>query len=443
MHFNLILIFRTPKQQKPRKKLLLALTDPDEKEDEMEGVTSLVMFPQLVDNKDTITSIQHQLATGQWARCLEQDLKKNEISTVGDLAGLDNNAVRQLRGIKPPKQQTVKTVLAQYYNRLRREENVVRKGTPVQEETTQEEEDRIKADIFSRPSPSPTDMADIDSSQDHEETKEESNELTREDSNERAEEDSNEQAEEDSIKEAEMESNTDNKEDSNEKENVEEDSEKENKENSVEKENVEEDTHKDAIQEESIEKNSNSEITQEENDSVTTVLETQSFEEEVEKTEKGNKIDESPIEINTEDVPVVSVGPVDGLDEEVTAPEDGMEVEETPAALVENTPDSAVGLPSEETPEEMGEAAQRWEEEENTEENIEKEEEEITPVTETPNTVNENDIDVVSIVNDRDFDLNNLTTGELKTLIRNLFEYSKKVGDIQEKAVQVLTSRIK
>jgi len=119
-----------------------------------------------------------------------------------------------------------------------------------------------------------------------------------------------------------------------------------------------------------------------------------------------------------------------------------MEVEETPAALVENTPDSAVGLPAEETPEETGEAAQRWEEEENTEENIEKEEEDVTPVTETPNTVNENDIDIVSIVNDRDFDLNNLTTGELKTLIRNLFEYSKKVGDIQEKAVQVLTSRI-
>ena len=430
-HFSLILIFRTPKQQKPRKKLLLALTEPDEKEDEMEGVTSLVMFPQLVDNKDTITSIQHQLATGQWARCLEQDLKKNEISTVGDLAGLDNNAVRQLRGIKPPKQQTVKTVLAHYYNKLRREENVVRKGTPVQEETTQEEEDRIKADIFSRPSPSPTDMADIDSSQDHEETKEESNELTKEDSNERA--------EEDSIKEAEMESNTDNKEDSNEKENVEEDSEKENKENSVKKDNVEEDTHKEAIQEESNEKNSNSEITQKKNNSVMIIPETQSFEEEVEKTEKGNKIDESPIEINTEDVPVVSVGPVDGLDEEVTAPEDGMEVEETPAALVENTPDSAVGLPSEETPDETGEAAQRWEEEEN----IEKEEEDVTPVTETPNTVNENDIDIVSIVNDTDFDLNNLTTVELKTLIRNLFEYSKKVGDIQEKAVQVLTSRIK
>jgi len=316
VHFNdnpvseSVEIPRTPKQQKPRKKLLLALTDPDEKEDEMEGVTSLVMFPQLVDNKDTITSIQHQLATGQWARCLEQDLKKNEISTVGDLAGLDNNAVRQLRGIKPPKQQTVKTVLAQYYNKLRREENVVRKGTPVQEETTQEEEDRIKADIFSRPSPSPTDMADIDSSQDHEETKEESNELTKEDSNERA--------EEDSIKEAVMESNTDNKEDSNEKENVEEDSEKGNKENSVENENVEEDTHK----EESIEKDSNSEITQKENNLVMTIPETQSFEEEVEKSEKGNKRDECPIEINTEDVPVVSEGPVDGLDEEVTAPEE-------------------------------------------------------------------------------------------------------------------------
>ena len=78
------MVFRTPKQQKPRKKLLSALTEEDDREDEIEGVTSLVVYPQLVDNKDSITNVQHQLATGQWARCLEQDLKKNEISTIGD-----------------------------------------------------------------------------------------------------------------------------------------------------------------------------------------------------------------------------------------------------------------------------------------------------------------------------------------------------------------------
>ena len=79
------MVSRTPKQQKPRKKLLSALSEHVDKEDEMEGVTSLVMFPQLVENKDSINSVQHLLATGQWVRCLEQDLKKNEINTIGDL----------------------------------------------------------------------------------------------------------------------------------------------------------------------------------------------------------------------------------------------------------------------------------------------------------------------------------------------------------------------
>ena len=70
----------------------------------------------------------------------------------------------QLKGVKPPKQQTVKLALAAYHNKIKKEENTFRKGTPVQEETSQEEEERIKEEFFSRPSPSPTDMAvDLDS----------------------------------------------------------------------------------------------------------------------------------------------------------------------------------------------------------------------------------------------------------------------------------------
>ena len=68
-----------------------------------------------------------------------------------------------MRGVKPPKVQTVKAALASYHNKVKKEpENLFRKGTPVQEETSQEEEERIKAEFFSRPSPSPTDMADLD-----------------------------------------------------------------------------------------------------------------------------------------------------------------------------------------------------------------------------------------------------------------------------------------
>ena len=62
VHFNddpvseSVEIPRTPKQQYTRKKLqMAALADPEGKEEEMEGVTSLVMYPDLVDNKVTRT----------------------------------------------------------------------------------------------------------------------------------------------------------------------------------------------------------------------------------------------------------------------------------------------------------------------------------------------------------------------------------------------------
>ena len=99
------------------------------------------------------------MATGQWARILEQDLKQKQITTVGQLAGMDVKTVGELRGVKPPKVQTVKLALTSYHNKVKKEETSFRKGTPVQEETSQEEEDRIKAEFFSRPSPSPTDLA--------------------------------------------------------------------------------------------------------------------------------------------------------------------------------------------------------------------------------------------------------------------------------------------
>ena len=57
VHFNdnpvseSVEIPRTPKQQFTRKKLQMsALAEADDKDEEMEGVTSLVMYPDLVDN---------------------------------------------------------------------------------------------------------------------------------------------------------------------------------------------------------------------------------------------------------------------------------------------------------------------------------------------------------------------------------------------------------
>merc|ERR1719270_3085448 len=74
VHFNdnpvseSVEIPRTPKQQFTRKKLQMsALAEADDKDEEMEGVTSLVMYPDLVDNPDNINAVLHNLATGQWA----------------------------------------------------------------------------------------------------------------------------------------------------------------------------------------------------------------------------------------------------------------------------------------------------------------------------------------------------------------------------------------
>merc|ERR1711970_780572 len=74
---------------------------------------------------------------------------------------MDSSQVRNLRGVKPPKDVTVKNTLRDFWTKVKKE-GVVRVRAPVEEETTQEEEEEIKAALFSRPSPSPTDMGDLD-----------------------------------------------------------------------------------------------------------------------------------------------------------------------------------------------------------------------------------------------------------------------------------------
>ena len=52
------------------------------REEEMESVTSLVMCPDLVDSKDNVSCVVHNLATSLFSRILEQDLNKASIATV-------------------------------------------------------------------------------------------------------------------------------------------------------------------------------------------------------------------------------------------------------------------------------------------------------------------------------------------------------------------------
>ena len=73
---------RTPKHQFTRKRLQLAsFTDPEDKEtDEIEGVTSLVMYPDLVDNKvSTFYGLLNSVSVGLsvssiWLRSMNKSL---------------------------------------------------------------------------------------------------------------------------------------------------------------------------------------------------------------------------------------------------------------------------------------------------------------------------------------------------------------------------------
>jgi len=134
------------------------------------------VFPELADSSENISTIVHNLAKGTWAKVLEAELKQQKIITVGQLARMNSSEVRALRGVKPDKEVTVKNVLKGFWNKVKKDEGVVRIRAPVEEETTPEEEEEIKAVLFARPSPSPTDMGDIDNAMREEEEGVEKNE---------------------------------------------------------------------------------------------------------------------------------------------------------------------------------------------------------------------------------------------------------------------------
>merc|ERR1719481_2181173 len=75
---------------------------------------------------------------------------------------MDSNQVKALKGVKPDKVATVKQVLKSFSFKSKSADEPIRMRAPVEEETSQEEEEEIKAALFSRPSPSPTNLGEID-----------------------------------------------------------------------------------------------------------------------------------------------------------------------------------------------------------------------------------------------------------------------------------------
>merc|ERR1719402_1678841 len=147
------------------------------------------VFPELADSSESISTIVHNLAKGTWAKVLEAELKQQKIITVGQLARMNSSEVRALRGVKPDKEVTVKNVLKGLWSKVKKDEGVIRIRAP-------EEEEEIKAVLFARPSPSPTDMGDIDNAMREEEEAVEKNEDEKNEEDEVKEENKVEQTEE-------------------------------------------------------------------------------------------------------------------------------------------------------------------------------------------------------------------------------------------------------
>jgi len=126
-------------------------------------LTMNAIYPELKDSKEPIALIVPHLATGNWAKILATDLKNNGITQVGQLAIMDPSQIRILRGVKPNKVDSVKNTLKTLHKKLLKEGKMVdekkeKAKAPVEEVTTPEDEEKIKEDLFHRPSPSPTDL---------------------------------------------------------------------------------------------------------------------------------------------------------------------------------------------------------------------------------------------------------------------------------------------
>merc|ERR1711874_649442 len=84
------------------------------------------------------------------------------ITKVGQLASMDPCQIRTLRGVRPNKVETVKSALKTFHAKLikegKMEEKKEKVKAPVEEVTSPEDEEKIKEDLFLRPSPSPIDL---------------------------------------------------------------------------------------------------------------------------------------------------------------------------------------------------------------------------------------------------------------------------------------------
>jgi len=122
--------------------------------------------PALATSSLPIQQLTSQLAISTaFIQMLEIDLKQNKVLTVGDLASMCPAQIRNLRGVKQPKDGTVKSVLKRLLLKLEREgqlESWKNKAPVVDIPISQEEEERDKETVFNCPSPSNTNPSQVE-----------------------------------------------------------------------------------------------------------------------------------------------------------------------------------------------------------------------------------------------------------------------------------------
>lgn len=287
-----------------------------------------------------------------------------------------------MRGVKPPKVQTVKLALASYHSKVKKEETSFRKGTPVQEETSQEEEDRIKAEFFSRPSPSPTDLAS-----DQENVTEEEDKKREEDKVD------SEASELPTTSAAQL------------SEEVEEEAEEEKAVESPSEESSEV-TEKDVA----VEESSSDEVVKETQDTIKVVPETESIEQEEEKVEE----EEEPPKTQDPDIP-------------------------SEQATVEDVPCKEIDLQEMET--DVNEENDGSEDLERSAANGEIKEP-AQDQGETPASVEVDVSDAVAVLSNTHLNLSKYSNEDLNQLFKNLCDHSRKVETLKENVTQVLFERL-
>eukprot|EP00088_Acartia_fossae_P060845 TRINITY_DN7295_c0_g1_i1.p1 TRINITY_DN7295_c0_g1~~TRINITY_DN7295_c0_g1_i1.p1 ORF type:complete len:1266 (+),score=383.71 TRINITY_DN7295_c0_g1_i1:174-3800(+) len=168
VHFNhdpvseRVEIPRMDRSATPRKKIKLLFSSDQDKLDSALGgrkyeetppldVSTKPIYPSMlsciVPAKDLILQLAASISSTE---ALEKDLEDHGIVTVGHLAALNPAEIRNINGIRQPKDMTVKKVLSSL------SKTSLAKKAPVMEITTKEEEESNLADLFHRPSPSPT-----------------------------------------------------------------------------------------------------------------------------------------------------------------------------------------------------------------------------------------------------------------------------------------------